>query len=144
MHLLDSETTLQRGDDPDLATRPMTDVYRNFSGVAFGGWTMACAVEALQTHPEFRGRVLTANATFLDGLTEGEIRFRTRLLSRKRSTSSIASRTAGFSKLRSGWWLKKRCQKNCLATGSQVQFEVSVSVKMIRVSGHFSGSSVQT
>ena len=86
MHLLDRETQLQRGEDPDLATCAMTDVYRNFSGVAFGGWTMACAVEALQTHPDFRGQVLTANATFLDGLTEGEIRFRARLLSRKRST----------------------------------------------------------
>ena len=40
----------------------------------------------------------------------------------------------GLSKLRSGWWLKKRCQKYCRATGSQVQFEASVSVKMMRAS----------
>ncbi len=28
----------------------------------------------------------------------------------KARTPSISSSTAGFSKLRSGWWLKKRCQ----------------------------------
>ena len=52
--------------------------------------------------------------------------------SQKRMMSRSASSTAGLSKLRSGWWLKKRCQKNCWATGSQLQFDVSVSVKMIR------------
>ena len=46
----------------------------------------------------------------------------------------IASCTFGFSKLRSGWWEKKRCQKYCLRTGSNVQFELSVSTKMIRAS----------
>ena len=54
--------------------------------------------------------------------------------SQNRSASMIASCTAGFSKLRSGWWEKKRCQKYCLRTGSKVQFEVSVSTKMIRAS----------
>ena len=53
--------------------------------------------------------------------------------SQKRMVSNTASMTFGLSKLRSGWWLKKRCQKYCLATGSHVQFEVSVSVKMMRV-----------
>ena len=57
----------------------------------------------------------------------------TPMSSQKRMVFMIASSTAGLSKLRSGWWLKKRCQKYCLAIGSQVQFEVSVSVKMIRV-----------
>ena len=57
---------------------------------------------------------------------------------------STASSTAGLSKLRSGWWLKKRCQKYCLATSSQVQFDFSVSVKMIRVPLYSFGSSVQT
>ena len=46
----------------------------------------------------------------------------------------IASCTFGFSKLRSGWWEKNRCQKYCLRTGSNVQFELSVSTKMIRAS----------
>jgi len=41
----------------------------------------------------------------------------------KRTTSKIASWTASFSKLRSGWWLKKRCQKNCRRMGSKVQFD---------------------
>ena len=46
----------------------------------------------------------------------------------------MASCTFGFSKLRSGWWEKKRCQKYCRRTGSNVQFEDSVSTKMIRAS----------
>ena len=54
--------------------------------------------------------------------------------SQKRRTSSIASWTSGLSKLRSGWWEKKRCQKYAPACSSQVQLEVSVSVKMIRAS----------
>lgn len=54
--------------------------------------------------------------------------------SQKRRMSSIASRTAGFSKFRSGWWLKNRCQKNCPRTGSYVQFDDSVSTKMMRAS----------
>ena len=52
----------------------------------------------------------------------------------KRTMSNIASCTAAFSKLRSGWWQKKRCQKNCRRTGSKVQFETSVSTKMMRAS----------
>ena len=54
--------------------------------------------------------------------------------SQNRSASMIASCTAGFSKLRSGWWLKNRCQKYCWRTGSKVQFDGSVSTKMIRAS----------
>ena len=57
---------------------------------------------------------------------------------------STASSTAGLSKLRSGWWLKKRCQKNCWATSSQVQFDFSVSVKMMRVPLYSVLSSLQT
>jgi hypothetical protein len=51
-----------------------------------------------------------------------------------RTVSNMASCTAGFSKLRSGWWLKNRCQKNCRRTGSKVQLLCSVSTKMIRAS----------
>ena len=57
---------------------------------------------------------------------------------------STASSTAGLSKLRSGWWLKKRCQKYWPATSSKVQLDFSVSVKMMRVPLYFVGSSVQT
>ena len=57
---------------------------------------------------------------------------------------NTAFSTVGLSKLRSGWWLKKRCQKYAFATGSQVQFEASVSVKMIRVPRYFWSSSLQT
>ena len=55
--------------------------------------------------------------------------------SQKRRASMIASPTAGLSKLRSGWWLKKRCQKYCLRIGSNVQLDGSVSTKMMRASG---------
>ena len=48
--------------------------------------------------------------------------------------SSIASWTAGLSKLRSGWWWKKRCQKYCWRTGSHVQLDGSVSTKITRAS----------
>ena len=56
----------------------------------------------------------------------------------------IASWTAGFSKFRSGWWEKNRCQKYCLRTGSNVQLEVSVSTKMIRASEYRVSSSDHT
>ena len=56
----------------------------------------------------------------------------------------IASSTAGFSKLRSGWWEKNRCQKYCLRIGSKVQLDGSVSTKMIRASGNWVSSSAQT
>ena len=59
----------------------------------------------------------------------------TPMSSQWRTTSKIASCTAGFSKLRSGWWEKNRCQKNWRRTGSNVQFETSVSMKMMRASG---------
>ena len=64
--------------------------------------------------------------------------------SQNRTTSMIASCTAGFSKLRSGWWLKNRCQKYCRRTGSNVQLLVSVSTKMIRASAYLSSVSLQT
>ncbi|VEI50641.1 Uncharacterised protein [Kocuria rosea] len=60
------------------------------------------------------------------------------------TTSWTASTTAGFSKLRSGWWEKKRCQKNCRRIGSNVQFDSSVSTKMIRASWYSSSVSDQT
>jgi hypothetical protein len=46
--------------------------------------------------------------------------------------------------LRSGWWEKNRCQKNCRRTGSNVQFLVSVSTKMIRASWYLSSVSDHT
>jgi hypothetical protein len=64
--------------------------------------------------------------------------------SQNRSASRIASWTAGWSKLRSGWWLKKRCQKYCLRTGSNVQLLGSVSTKMIRACGQRRSVSLQT
>ena len=51
------------------------------------------------------------------------------------SSSAPRSMHAGLSKFRSGWWLKKRCQKYCCATSSQVQLDFSVSVKMMRDAG---------
>ena len=64
--------------------------------------------------------------------------------SQKRIASSIASWTFGLSKLRSGWWEKNRCQKYCWRTGSHVQFDGSVSTKMIRASSYSSSVSDQT
>ena len=64
--------------------------------------------------------------------------------SQNRSASRIDSCTFGFSKFRSGWWEKKRCQKYCRRTGSKVQLEVSVSTKMMRAPGYFWSSSDHT
>ena len=55
-----------------------------------------------------------------------------------------ASCTAGFSKLRSGWCEKKRWKKNWRRTGSNVQFDSSVSTKMMRMFAYFSSVSLQT
>src|SRR5258707_11287350 len=59
-------------------------------------------------------------------------------------TCTNALTTRGLSKLRSGWCEKKRCQENWPASGSQVQFDFSVSVKMIRVPWYFWAVSLQT
>src|SRR5258707_1835366 len=59
-------------------------------------------------------------------------------------TCTNALTTRGLSKLRSGWCEKKRCQENWPASGSQVQFDFSVSVKMIRVPAYFWSVSLQT
>src|SRR3954466_1031599 len=56
----------------------------------------------------------------------------------------MASWTSTLSKFRSGWWEKKRCQKYAPASSSHVQFEVSVSVKMIRASSYLCTVSDQT
>ena len=64
--------------------------------------------------------------------------------SQNRTTSKSASMTLGFSKFRSGWWLKKRCQKNCRRIGSKVQLDSSVSTKMMRASWYFSSVSLHT
>ncbi len=64
--------------------------------------------------------------------------------SQNRTTSNSASMTFGFSKFRSGWWLKNRCQKNCRRMGSKVQLDSSVSTKMMRASWYFSSVSLQT
>ena len=68
----------------------------------------------------------------------------TPMSSQCRTTSNIASCTAGFSKLRSGWCEKNRCQKNCRRTGSNVQFDSSVSTKMMRTFWYFSSVSLHT
>src|SRR3979409_446348 len=59
-------------------------------------------------------------------------------------TCTIAETTRGLSKLRSGWCEKKQCQETRPASGSQVQFDFSVSVKMIRVPWYFWSVSLQT
>ena len=64
--------------------------------------------------------------------------------SQNRSTSIIASCTRGFSKFRSGWWEKNRCQKYCPRTGSKVQLDCSVSTKMTRAPEYLSSVSDQT
>ena len=61
-----------------------------------------------------------------------------------RTMSYIASCTLGFSKFRSGWWPKNRCQKYCRRMGSKVQLDVSVSTKMMRASAYRVSSSDQT
>ena len=58
--------------------------------------------------------------------------------------SKIASCTFGFSKFRSGWWLKKRWKKNWRRTGSNVQFDSSVSTKIMRMFWYFSSVSLHT
>jgi len=61
-----------------------------------------------------------------------------------RTTSNRARCTSGFSKFRSGWWEKNRCQKYWRRTGSKVQLDTSVSTKMIRASEYSVLSSVHT
>ena len=65
-------------------------------------------------------------------------------LHQKRIAPTIAPITTGFWKFKSGWCEKKRCQKYCPATGSHAQFDVSVSVKMMRVPAYLRSSSDHT
>ncbi|MEM9725302.1 MAG: thioesterase family protein [Pseudomonadota bacterium] len=86
MPLLDDEIRLSPTADPAVLTTPISGVYLNFARVAFGGWTMATALSALERHPEWRGAVLTANACFLEGLIDCDAQVRRTLLSRKKRT----------------------------------------------------------
>ena len=57
------------------------------------------------------GQVLVVGAFALDRYGMASSRKpSTPMSSQKRMTRNIALRTCGLSKLRSGWWLKKRCQ----------------------------------
>jgi hypothetical protein len=49
-----------------------------------------------------------------------------------------------LSKLRSGWCEKNRWKKNCRLTGSNAQFDSSVSMKMTRMFWYFSSVSLHT
>ena len=60
-------------------------------------------------------QVLVARAVALDEVRNGvEAEAVDAHLEPESITLSTASSTAGLSKFRSGWWLKKRCQKYCL------------------------------
>ncbi|ASK87712.1 acyl-CoA thioesterase [Sphingorhabdus sp. SMR4y] len=84
-YIFDQETTLVALED-GLFSVPASDVYRNPTGMAFGGWVAAIAGRAVTMHPECRGPLVSQQIIFMTGVGPGEVRLAVRLLRAGSST----------------------------------------------------------
>lgn len=84
-YLFDRETALIAVDD-DNYTINASDVYRNPTGMAFGGWVAAICARAVEDHPQCASPLVSQQTTFLMGVGPGEIAVSARLLRSGAST----------------------------------------------------------
>jgi acyl-CoA thioesterase len=63
-----------------------SDVYRNPTGMAFGGWVAAIAARAVELHPDCRGPLVSQQMIFMTGVGPGEVSLMVRLLRAGAST----------------------------------------------------------
>lgn len=83
--IFDRETALMALEDGQF-TIEASDVYRNPSGMAFGGWVAAVAARAVEMHPECRGPLVSQQIIFMTGVGPGEVRLSVKLLRAGAST----------------------------------------------------------
>lgn len=83
--LFDQETTLVALED-GLFTIEASDIYRNPTGAAFGGWVSAIAGRAVAMHPQCSGPLVSQQMIFVTGLGAGEVRISVQLLRTGAST----------------------------------------------------------
>ncbi len=63
-----------------------SDVYRNPTGMAFGGWGAAICAKAVEMHEECQSRLISQTTTFLTGVGPGEVLVTTNLMRSGAST----------------------------------------------------------
>lgn len=75
----DRETALIPLDENSF-TIEASEVYRNPTGTAFGGWGAAIAAKAVEMHQERRTLIVSQQATYLTGIGPGEVLVTVKLL----------------------------------------------------------------
>ena len=83
--IFDRETALIALEDGHY-TVESSDVYRNPTGMAFGGWVAAIAARAVEMHPECRGALVSQQIIFMTGVGPGEVKLSVTLLRAGAST----------------------------------------------------------
>ena len=83
--IFDRETALIAQEDGQF-TIDASDVYRNPTGMAFGGWVAAIAARAVELHPDCRGPLVSQQILYMTGVGPGEVTLSVRLLRAGSST----------------------------------------------------------
>ena len=83
--IFDRETALVAQGDGQF-TIEASDVYRNPTGMAFGGWVAAIAARAVEIHPECRGPLVSQQIIYMTGVGPGEVKLSVKLLRAGSST----------------------------------------------------------
>ncbi|VWX56969.1 acyl-CoA thioesterase [Sphingorhabdus sp. 109] len=84
-YILDRETALVAQEEGQF-TIAASDVYRNPTGMAFGGWVAAIAGRAVEMHPECRGPLVSQQIVYMTGVGPGEVSISVKLLRAGSST----------------------------------------------------------
>ncbi len=84
-YIFDRETALVAQEEGQF-TIAASDVYRNPTGMAFGGWVAAIAGRAVQMHPECRGPLVSQQIIYMTGVGPGEVSISVKLLRAGSST----------------------------------------------------------
>ena len=83
--IFDRETALVALADGHY-TIEASDVYRNPTGMAFGGWVGAIAARAVEAHPDCRGPLVSQQIIYMTGVGPGEVSLSVTLLRAGAST----------------------------------------------------------
>ncbi|MEH6756818.1 MAG: thioesterase family protein [Parasphingorhabdus sp.] len=77
--IFDQETALISRSDGSF-TINASNVYKNPSGAAFGGWVAVIMTKAVQGHEQCRSPIVSQQTTFIAGVEPGEVEVTARLL----------------------------------------------------------------
>ena len=83
--LFDRETALIPLD-ADNYTIEASDIYRNPTGMAFGGWVAAITAKAVVMHEARKSLIVSQSTTYLSGIGPGEVEVSVKLLKSGNST----------------------------------------------------------